>query len=252
MDIGIENKTALVTGGNSGIGRAISLSLAKYGADVALTYFATTSNETIEQIKAMGRNCVAVQMDATKSYDVNKTIRKVADFLNGHIDILVNNVGALVSRCPIEEMNDDLWKSVMEVNLSSAFYCTRAVLPYMNTGWGRIINIASLSAHTGGGGGATAYGAAKAGMLGLTRGLAKELAVKGITVNTINPGMVLETAFHNVHTNQMTINKRIAQTPLKRAGLPDDVAGAVVYLASDLSSFVTGESIEVNGGYYFS
>ena len=246
MNISIENKTALVTGGNSGIGRAISLALARYGADVALTYFSTTSNETIDQIKALGKKCLAVKMDATKSDEVNEVVKEAAVFLNGHIDILVNNVGNLISRCLIEEMSDDLWKSVIEINLSSAFYCTRAVLPYMNTGWGRIINISSLSAHTGGAGGATAYGSAKAGMLGLTRGLAKEFASRGITVNAVNPGMILETAFHSIHTNQVTINNRIAQTPLRRGGVPDDVA------ASDLGSFVTGVSIEVNGGYYFS
>src|SRR4030066_823580 len=98
MNISIENKTALVTGGNSGIGRAISLALASYGADVALTYFSTTSNETIDQIKALGKKCLAVKMDATKSDEVNEVVKEAAVFLNGHIDILVNNVGNLISR----------------------------------------------------------------------------------------------------------------------------------------------------------
>ena len=175
MNISLEGKTALVTGGVSGIGRAISLALARCGADIAITYF-HQDNETRNEIRAMGRKASSLYLDATSSAEVNQVFAQAAQALGGHIDILVNNAGHLVGRVPIAEMSDEHWHKVVNVNLSSAFYCARAVLPYMNTGWGRIVNSSSLAARDGGGSGAAAYAAAKAGILGLTRGLAKELA----------------------------------------------------------------------------
>jgi len=156
-----------------------------------------------------------------------------------------------VGRVPVAEMDDAHWHKVIDLNLSSAFYCTRAVLPYMTTGWGRIVNVSSLAAQNGGGAGAMAYSASKAGMLGMTRGLAKELAPQGITVNAVAPGLILDTPFHETFTSEENQRTTIESTPLKRPGTPDDVAGVVVYLASDLASFVTGDTTAINGGTWF-
>lgn len=252
MRIDLKGKRAIVTGGNTGIGRAIALGLADHGSDVAITFYRNTTDETVQEIKAMGRHTLACKMDATNSSEVEEIVAEIGRFFDDQIDILVNNVGGLIDRINLREMEDQHWHEVISVNLDSAFYVTRAVLPFIRSGWGRIVNISSLAAYTGGGEGAIAYGAAKAGILGLTRGLAKELAPEGITANAVAPGLILGTPFHDTHTRQDAIDAVIAQTPLKVAGKPEDVAGAVLYLVSELANFVTGEVIEVNGGLRFS
>ncbi len=251
MQIDLTGKTALVTGGNTGLGRAIALALAEAGADVALTYFSHSGEETADAIRALGRKALALRLDATDSVEVSRVMAEVAAALDGHIDILVNNAGHMVGRVPIAEMSDEHWRKVLDVNLSSAFYCCRAALPYMHTGWGRIVNMSSLAGRNGGGAGAVAYAAAKAGLLGFTRGLAKELAPRGITVNAVAPGLILETPFHDTFNTEEGKRATIATIPLKRGGVPDDVAGAVLFLASDLASFITGETTEINGGVWF-
>jgi len=251
MQIDLTGKTALVTGGNTGLGRAIALALAEAGADVALTYFSHPGEETAAAIRALGRKSLALHLDATDSAEVNRVMPEVAATLDGHIDILVNNAGYMVGRIPIAEMSDEHWHKVIDVNLSSAFYCCRAVLPYMQTGWGRIVNMSSLAGRNGGGAGAVAYAAAKAGLLGFTRGLAKEVASLGITVNAVAPGLILETPFHDTFNTEEGKRATIATIPLKRGGVPNDVAGAVLFLVSDLASFITGETTEINGGVWF-
>jgi 3-oxoacyl-[acyl-carrier protein] reductase len=251
MNIDLTNKTALVTGGNTGIGRAIALALAQAGADVALTYFSNPGEQTVNAIRALGRKSLALRMDATDSADVDQVVPELAKALDGHIDILINNAGYMVGRVTVAEMSDEHWHQVINVNLSSAFYCTRAALPYMHTGWGRVVNMSSLAGRNGGGPGAVAYATAKAGLLGLTRGLAKELAPSGITVNAVAPGLILETPFHETFNTEEGRRAAIATTPLKRGGVPDDVAGAVLFLVSDLASFITGEITEINGGAWF-
>ena len=178
MNLDLVGRTALVTGGNTGLGRAIALALAQAGADVAVTYFSNASDQTVNDIRALGRTALAQRLDATNSAEIDRVILELAHALDGHIDILINNAGHLVGRVPLTEMSDEHWHKVIDVNLSSAFYCTRAVLPYMHTGWGRIVNMSSLAGRNGGGPGSMAYAAAKAGILGLTRSLAKELAPK--------------------------------------------------------------------------
>jgi 3-oxoacyl-[acyl-carrier protein] reductase len=251
MNINLTGKTALVTGGNSGLGRAIALLLAEAGADVALTYFSNPGEQTVTAIRALGRNSLALRMDATDSAEVNRVMPELARRLGGHIDILINNAGYFVGRVLVGEMSDEHWQRVINVNLNSVFYCIRAALPYMHTGWGRIVNMSSMAAHTGGGTGAVAYAAAKAGLLGFTRGLAKELAPKGITVNAVAPGLILGTPFHETFNTEEGRRSAIANTPLKRGGVPDDVAGAVLFLVSDLAGFITGEVTDVNGGAWF-
>jgi 3-oxoacyl-[acyl-carrier protein] reductase len=251
MQINLLGKTAVVTGGNTGIGRAIALALARAGANVAVTYYSNPGEGVVAAIRALGRRSVARRMDVTDSAEVNRVMPELAGALGGRIDILVNNAGFMVGRVPVAEMTDAHWRRVIDVNLSSAFYCARAVLPYMTAGWGRIVNMSSLAGRNGGGPGAVAYAAAKAGLLGLTRGLAKELAPQGITVNAVAPGLILETPFHVNFNTEAGRQAAIAGIPLKRGGVPDEVAGAVLFLASDLASFITGEVTEINGGAWF-
>ena len=251
VEIDLTGKTAVVTGGNTGIGQSIALTLARAGADVAVTYYSNPSEQTVNAIRALGRKSVASRVDATDSADVKQVIPQLAEALGGHIDILVNNAGYMVGRVPVAEMTDEHWHRVIDVNLSSAFYCVRATLPYMNTGWGRIVNNASLAGRNGGGPGAVAYGASKAGLIGLTHGLAKELAPKGITVNAVTPGLILQTPFHENFNTEAGRQAAIAAIPLKRPGVPNDVAGAVLFLVSDLAGFITGEITEINGGTWF-
>jgi 3-oxoacyl-[acyl-carrier protein] reductase len=253
MEITLAGKTAFVTGGNIGIGRAVSLALAKCGADVALTYYShqQEGEETVQLIEKMGRKAFAFQLDATDGAQVKDVVGKAADALGGHIDILMNNAGHLVARSPIVDMTDEHWFQTINVNLTSTFFCTRAVLPFMNSGWGRIINMSSLAARNGGGNGATAYAASKGGIIAFTRGLCKEVADQGITVNAVAPGLILETPFHETFNTDAGIQGAISGTPLKRGGTPDDVANAVLYFATELGSFITGEILEINGGLYF-
>jgi len=253
MELNLAGKTAFVTGGNIGIGRAVSLSLARCGADVALTYFSHSAEgeETVKAIEKMGRKAFGFQLDATDSSQVNEVVAQVAQALGGHIDILMNNAGHLVGRSPIVDMTDEHWFKTINVNLSSTFFCTRAVLPFMNTGWGRIVNMSSLAARNGGGNGATAYAASKGAIIAFTRGLCKEVADQGITVNAVAPGLILETPFHETFNTDEGIQGAINSTPLKRGGTPDDVANAILYFVTNLGSFITGEIIEINGGLYF-
>lgn len=253
MELSLAGKTAFVTGGNIGIGRAVSLALARCGADVALTYYShqEEGEETVNAIEALGRKGYGFQLDASDGEQVKTVVNQVADALGGHIDILMNNAGHLVGRSPIVDMTDEHWFKTINVNVTSTFFCTRAVLPFMNTGWGRIINMSSLAARNGGGNGATAYAASKGAIIAFTRGLCKEVADQGITVNAVAPGLILETPFHETFNTDAGIQGAINATPLKRGGTPDDVANAILYFATDLGSFITGEIIEINGGMYF-
>lgn len=250
MEINLRGKSAVVTGGGIGIGRAIALALADCGADVAITYLSHA-----DEAKLTSQNSAKTvrhyQLDATDSIQVDKVFAQIAEGFGGRIDILVNNAGHMVGRVPIANMSDEHWRKVIDVNMTSTFYCSRAAIPYMNRGWGRIINMSSLAGRDGGGAGAAAYAAAKAGVIAFTRGLAKELASKSVAVNAVAPGLILGTPFHATFTKPEAQQAAISKIPLGHAGKPDDVAGAVIYLASDLAAFVTGEVIEINGGVWF-
>jgi 3-oxoacyl-[acyl-carrier protein] reductase len=250
MEINLKGRTALVIGGNIGIGRAIAIALSSCGAELAITYFGH-AEAAAETAKSIGGSCASLQLDATKSAQVEKVFAQAARSLGGHIDILVNNAGHLVGRVPIAEMSDEFWQQVIAVNLTTAFYCSRAVIPYMNKGWGRVINLSSLAGSDGGGVGAAAYATAKAGVSGFTRAFSKEMAPKGVTVNAVAPGLILGTPFHATFTKPEAQAATISKIPMGRAGTPEDVAGTVTYLASDLAAFVTGEVVEINGGIWF-
>ena len=175
---------------------------------------------------------------------VNKTVEAF-----GKIDILVNVAGGLMGRKPIVEMEEEFWDAIMDVNLKSVYRVCKATIPNMNDG-GAIVNFTSQAARDGGGGGAIAYATAKGGVLTFTRGLAKELGPRRIRVNAVSPGMI-NTTFHNVHTKPEIRQKVASSTPLGREGEAPEVANLVLFLASDASSFINGEAVEINGGTYF-
>jgi 3-oxoacyl-[acyl-carrier protein] reductase len=250
ISIDLAGRTALVTGGGIGIGKSIALMLAEAGADVAVTYQSNDGEKVAETIRQLGRQSAAYRLDAASSAEVNHAVTEAASALGGRIDILVNNAGGLIATREVAAMDDELWHRVIDVNLSSAFYCSRAVLPHMPDG-GRIVCVSSLAARNGGAPGSIAYATAKAGLLGFVRGLAKEVGPQGITVNAIAPGLILDTPFHATFTSEERQKATIAATPLRRPGYPVDCAGAVLYLVSDLASFATGAIVDLNGGTYF-
>jgi 3-oxoacyl-[acyl-carrier protein] reductase len=237
-------RTALVTGGATGIGLGIAEAFLREGTRVAITRNASPVPD------ALADRVVAERMDATDSAEVTETVARLADALGGRIDVLVNNAGGLVARRATDGMDDEHWHHVIDLNLSSVFYVVRAALPFMAEG-GRIVNISSLAAHNGGGAGAAAYAAAKAGVEGFTRALAKELGPRGIAVSAVAPGLILETPFHERFTPEADQQATIAATPLRRAGTPADVAATTLYLASDAGGFASGTVVAVNGAAAF-
>ena len=250
-EFNLEGKVALVTGGATGIGRGIALALAESGANVALTWHshADDGKTLVSEIEDMGRRSSGFALDATVSEEVDAAVERVTAEMGG-LDILVNNAGGLLSREQIVDMSDKHWQQVLDINLTSAFYCCRAVAGEIRER-GSIINVSSLAAHNGGGAGSTAYATAKAGMLGLMRGLAKELAPRGVTVNAVAPGFILDTPFHATFTPPESQQATIESLPLGRAGYPADVASAVIWLCSEGAGWITGETININGGQYF-
>ncbi len=249
--IDLKNKVALVTGGARDIGRAVSLQLAKQGASVVVNYYdnPTDAEETVNLIKAIGGNAVALQADATKSEEVKRLVEGTVAAFNAKIDILVNVAGGLVGRKKVDEMEESFWDFVINLNLKSVFLVCHHVLPNMNDG-GCIVNFASIAAHDGGGPGATAYATSKGGVLTFTRGLAKELGPRKIRVNAVSPGMI-NTTFHNTFTKPEVRQKVASSTPLQREGEAPEVANLVTFLASDAASFINGECVEINGGVFF-
>ncbi|NPV06485.1 MAG: 3-oxoacyl-ACP reductase FabG [Anaerolineae bacterium] len=246
--LGLSGRVALVTGAGIGIGRSAALALSKAGAQVAVHCFRSReqAQEVVELISADGGSAFLIQADLTQPSEAQRTIEEVRREA-GRLDILVNNAGGINRRVPMEEVTPELLREMLDVNLLSALLVTQASLPLLRQSDGAaIINITSIAAYTGAPG-ACHYGAAKAALGAMTRGWAKELAPDGIRVNAVAPG-VIETRFHERVSSPERMQAFREATPLGRNGHPDEVAGAIVMLASNWGSFVTGETIHVNGG----
>lgn len=252
MSADLNGSRALVTGAGHGIGRAIAVALAEAGADVAVHYHSSADEaaKTVAAIEELGRRAKAFRADATVSGEVDALVEEATGFLGG-LDVLVCNAGHLIGREKIAAMSDDHFDQVISVNLTSTFRTVRAALPHLTqSSAGRIITMSSLAAHNGGGPGSVAYAAAKAGIRGFTKGLAKELAGTGVTVNTVAPGFIKGTAFHDTFTAPRAQEAMEAGIPVGRAGTPEDVAHAVVHLASPASGFLTATTVDIDGGVW--
>jgi 3-oxoacyl-[acyl-carrier protein] reductase len=244
--IDLTGKTAVVTGGSRGIGRAIALRLATQGADVCISYKGNTAaaGEAVAEMQALGRGAYAVQADSADP-DSAKTLMTAAIEHLGKIDILVNNAGItrddLIMRMKLEDWND-----VIDTNLSGTFWAIKAATrPMMKARSGRIVNITSVSGQAGQMGQAN-YSSAKAGLIGLTKATARELASRGITCNAVAPGFVMTELTQDLDEKLLDAIK--AQTPLGRFASPNEIADAVAFLASDEAAYITGQVLAVDGG----
>jgi 3-oxoacyl-[acyl-carrier protein] reductase len=251
MTADLKGKVALVTGGARDIGRAIASKLAESGASVAVNYFGSedAARCLVSEIESGGGRAIAIRADVSNGAEVDRMMSEVRTAFGDRLDILVNNAGGLIARKKMDDMDGEFWDAVLTLNLKSVFLVTKAALPMLQEG-SAIVNLASLAARDGGGGGAIAYSAAKGGVLTMTRGLAKELAPRKIRVNCVSPGLI-NTTFHDTFTSPEVRKTVASRTTVGREGTSEDVANAVLFLASDASSYINGESIEINGGLYF-
>lgn len=248
----LKNKNVLITAGAQGIGEAITRQFIDAGANVGVHYF--SSSKTAEQLKAAaiskGQKAIAVRGDLTKEADAKQVVQQTADALGG-IDIVINNAGSLVARKRLEEIESTFWTKVMDINLTSMMYVSQAAMPHLiKNDQSSMVNLASLAGRKGGHAGSLAYSTSKGAILTFTRALSSELGPHGVRVNAVAPGLILGTAFHNTHTTPASAAKTVEGIPIKRAGNADDVARAVLYLASEYDGFISGATIDINGGSY--
>jgi 3-oxoacyl-[acyl-carrier protein] reductase len=248
----LKDKVAIVTGGGRDIGKSVSLQLAAEGARVVVNYRsdAEAARATVAEIEAAGGTAILVQADVTRSGDVAKLVAETVAAFGQRVDVLVNVAGGMVARKTLAEMDEAFFDHVMELNLKSAFLVTRAVLPHLGEG-STIVNLSSLAGRDGGGPGASIYATAKGALMTFTRSLAKELGPQGIRVNALCPGLI-GTSFHDIFSKPEGRKAVAGNTPLRREGHPDEVASAVVFLASNDSAFLTGVNLDINGGLAFS
>jgi 3-oxoacyl-[acyl-carrier protein] reductase len=252
MNNKLTGKNVLITAGAQGIGEAITKHFIDKGANVSIHYFssADTANELKKYALSKGLKAVVVGGDLTKEADANMVVKKTVEGL-GSLDILINNAGSLVARKMLNEIEIKFWHKVMDINLTSMMFVTRAAAPHlMKNENSSIVNLASLAGRKGGHAGSLIYSTSKGAILTFTRSLASELGHHGIRVNAVAPGLILGTSFHDTHTTKESANETIAGIPIKRPGNADDVARAVVYLASEYDGFITGATLDINGGIY--
>jgi 3-oxoacyl-[acyl-carrier protein] reductase len=243
-------KTAIITGGGRGIGRAITLALAQRKIDVVVTYLTRRDGceQTAADVRAAGCEALAVQADVTQRESVRRLVSTVTERF-GRIDVLVNNAGILQQK-PFNTITDEDWDTMLATNLKGVFLCSQEIMPVMaRQGGGTIINISSSGGQLGGML-AVHYAVSKAGVISLTRSLARVGAPDRIRVNCVTPGLI-ETEMSEKEIRSEVGQRKISrEIPLRRAGLAGEVAGAVVFLATDESAYITGQSINVNGGLY--
>lgn len=246
----LTGKVALVTGAGAGIGKAVALALGRAGAFIGIHYHSSKAGAegTLQELRAHKADGLLLPADLTREEEANRVVDTLVAH-NHRLDILVNNSGGLVKRAKIEECPLEVWQRSLEINLTSAFLVTRRAIPLLReTGSGRIVNILSLSVQTGGANGAGAYAASKGGLMVFTHTLAKELAPQ-VRTNSVMPGTV-ETQHHEIHSTPEQMENYRKQTPLGRNTYAEEVASAVHFLVSDMSSHINGALIDISGGRF--
>jgi 3-oxoacyl-[acyl-carrier protein] reductase len=252
----LTGKRALVTAGAQGIGLAISRHLLAAGCDVFVHY--RSSGEAalalVGEAAPLARRCGTVGADLTEPEECERVVAEALGFLGG-LDILINNAGSLVARVPLAQADDAYWAEVMSLNLGSMRRVSRAAAPALVAaaragGGASIVNLSSIAGQRGGAAGSLAYSTAKGAVLAFTRALALELGPQGVRVNALAPGLILGSQFHAVHTKPEAIRATVGSIPLGRAGTTDDVARAAVFLAAEFDGFITGATLDLNGGSY--
>ncbi|MDN3621133.1 SDR family oxidoreductase [Polaribacter undariae] len=245
-------KNILVTAGAQGIGESITKHFIDNGAHVAIHYFssADTANQLVEYATSKGQKAIAIAGDLTKEADAKTVVEKTIEALGG-LDILINNAGSLVARKMLGEMEAEFWHKVMDINMTSMMFVTKAAAPHLaKNDNSSIVNLASLAGRKGGHPGSLVYATSKGAILTFTRALSTELGPQGTRVNAVAPGLILGTSFHNTHTTKESAAETTAGIPIQRAGNAADVARAVLYLASEYDGFITGATLDINGGVY--
>lgn len=248
----LTGKNVLITAGAQGIGESITKHFIDNGSNVAIHYFssADTANTLVDYAKSNGVKAVAISGDLTKEGDANRMVEKTVEAFGG-LDILINNAGSLVARKLLSEMETEFWHKVMDINMTSMMFVTRAAAPYLGKNENSsIVNLASLAGRKGGHPGSLVYSTSKGAILTYTRALSTELGEQGTRVNAVAPGLILGTSFHDTHTTKESAAKTTAGIPIQRAGNAADVARAVLYLASEYDGFITGATLDINGGVY--
>ncbi|MBM0168485.1 SDR family NAD(P)-dependent oxidoreductase [Altererythrobacter sp. C41] len=248
----LNGKVAIVTGAGRDIGRAVALELARQGAKVAINFRGNEENATatLAEIERAGGTAIKVRADVTKGDEVAQLVAEVRKAFGEEIHILANVAGGMVERRPLADMDEEFFNHVMQLNVTSTFLTTKAVVPHMPAG-SAIVNFASQAGRDGGGPGACAYATSKGAVMTFTRSMAKELGPRGIRVNALCPGMIA-TTFHDTFTKDEVRKNVAAATPLRREGNSEEVAAATAWLASEDAAFVTGANIDINGGTFFS
>lgn len=245
----LNKRVAMVTGAGRGIGLAIARELGLAGALVVLTDVVPYVEDAARDLASQGLKTSALPLDVSRLTEVEAAIRTISDRY-GSLDILVNNAGIRPTR-RVLEMSAVEWEKVLAVNLTGTFYCCQAAAPHMiERGWGRIVNLSSMAAQQGSTGGHSHYAAAKAGIVGFSRSLARELAPSGITVNVVSPGWIDTEGWEGQLDGHR--DEYAARVPVGRLGSPEDVAHAVAFLASEEASYITGVVLPINGGLYIS
>lgn len=249
----LSGKKVFITGAEQGIGKATAKELIEAGCDIYIHYFSGEEGpkELVALAQSLGQKAAYGYADLTNENDTKQCVAVAAEFLGG-IDILINNVGGIIARKWLGEIDHKFWQTVIDVNMTTMLNVTQSALAYLKLAkdGASIVNLASLAGRSGGHSGSLVYSMTKGAVLTWTRSLAAELGEYGIRVNSVAPGLILGTRFHNQHTTKESADETIKGIPLARAGCPEDVARVIKFLASEYDGFVSGATIDINGGIY--
>lgn len=249
----LTGKKVFITGAEQGIGKETARKLIEAGCDIYIHYFSGEEGprELITLAQQRGGKAACGYADLTNEADAARCVAEAAAFLGG-IDILVNNVGGIIARKWLGEIDPQFWHTVIDVNMTTMLNVTQSALPWLKAAadGASIVNLASLAGRSGGHSGSLVYSMTKGAVLTWTRSLAAELGEYGIRVNAVAPGLILGTRFHNQHTTQASADRTIEEIPLGRAGTPEDVSRAICFLASEYDGFISGATLDINGGIY--